>query len=55
MLLVPRRQESFGPISCNALIFAGTMLVRTKAELDFIIEQSPLQLIQAVTFPWDAD
>ncbi len=52
VMLVPRSQESFGPVSCNALVFAGTLLVRSQLELDFIQEQRPMLLIKAVTFPW---
>lgn len=53
MLLVPRFQDLYGPVSCNALGFAGTLLVRSVAELDFVVEQGPMKILTAVTFPWD--
>lgn len=53
MMLVPRAREKCGPVSCNAVIFAGTLLVRSTAELDFVRSNGPLQILQEVTLPWD--
>lgn len=53
MFLVPRKRESYGPVGCNALVFAGTMLVRSVEELDFIRKEGPMQILGAVTFPWE--
>lgn len=54
MLLVPRRREKSGLVGCNALVFAGTLLVRHTTELDFIHNCGPLRILEDVCFPWEA-
>lgn len=49
MLLVPRTEEKYGPISVNALGFAGSLLVRNENELSFVREQGPMTLLRNVT------
>lgn len=51
MLIVPRSQEKFESISVNALGFAGTLLVRTAAELAFLKEKTALTILQNVAIP----
>lgn len=50
MMVVPRRMESIGPLSCNAMAFAGSFFVRSKEELDFIHEQGPFKILKEVGF-----
>lgn len=49
MLVVPRRQEHYGTISINALGFAGSLFVRTRAELELVRRVGPLKVLAAVT------
>lgn len=51
MLLVPRSQESFEEIPVNSLGFAGTLLVRNPAQLEFLKQLSPMQLLCQVGLP----
>lgn len=51
MMVVPRRSESFGPVSCNAMAFAGSFFVRSKQELEFIRHEGPLRVLEEVGFP----
>lgn len=53
-MLVPRRQENVGPVAINALGFAGTILVNSKAGLDYIHEQGPVSILEAAGYPWGA-
>lgn len=52
MMLVPRSRETYGPVAVNSMGFAGSMLVRSKEELDFICAESPMQVLAAVGVPW---
>jgi ATP adenylyltransferase len=52
MMLVPRSKEVYGPVAVNSMGFAGSMLVRSKAELDFIRNESPMRILAAVGIPW---
>ncbi|MBD0315389.1 MAG: phosphorylase, partial [Nitrospiraceae bacterium] len=51
LLLVPRRQECFDGISVNALGFAGTLLVKTAAQLSALRERGPMTALQQVALP----
>jgi len=51
MLVVARSRECFETISINALGFAGSLFVRTHAELERIRAVGPMQALQAVTVP----
>ena len=51
LLIVPRSKESYGPIGINAMGFAGTFLVRTEEELDFVLRQSsPFDILTDVCY-----
>jgi ATP adenylyltransferase len=52
MLVVPRHRESFGPVSVNALGFAGGLLVRSHDELDWVARQGPLTILRNVGVPY---
>jgi ATP adenylyltransferase len=52
LMYVPRGQEGCGPVDCNSLGFAGTMLVRSREELDFVKAMGPTQYLAAVGLPW---
>ena len=54
IVLVPRRQENVGSVAINALGFAGTILVNSKAGLDYIHEQDPVNILEAAGCPWAA-
>jgi ATP adenylyltransferase len=48
MLLVPRRREHFEDISLNALAFAGSLFVRTRAHVERVQEHGPLAVLRSV-------
>ena len=48
MALVPRRREEFAGIAVNALGFAGSMLVRSDAQLAYLREIGPLAVLRGV-------
>jgi ATP adenylyltransferase len=48
MLMVPRSAEHFEGISVNALGFAGSLFVRTAAELELIEAAGPMRALEAV-------
>ena len=52
IVLIPRRQENIESVAINALGFAGTILVNSKAGLDYIHEQGPLNILEAAGCPW---
>lgn len=49
MLAVPRVRECFASISCNAMAFAGTWLVRNEQELELLQQRGPLAALRHVT------
>lgn len=51
MLVVPRRVEHAGPISVNALGYAGSLFARDTAELELIRRTGPLRILAEVGFP----
>jgi ATP adenylyltransferase len=51
MLVVPRRTEHAGPISVNALGYAGSLFARDSAELELIRRKGPLRILAEVGFP----
>lgn len=55
MMLVPRSREIYGPVDVNSMGFAGSMLVRSKEELDFLRAESPMQVLAAVGVPWSEE
>ena len=52
MSLIPRSHEYYGPVSVNALGFAGSFLVRSAEELQILKAQGPMTVLQAVSKPW---
>jgi ATP adenylyltransferase len=46
MLLVPRSQECAGPVSINALGFAGSLFVKDEAQMAFVREHGPMQMLR---------
>ncbi|KXZ56040.1 hypothetical protein GPECTOR_2g1592 [Gonium pectorale] len=52
LMLVPRRAERFGPLAPNSLAFAGTMLVRSEEELEFVRQAGPSGILAQVGEPW---
>lgn len=53
LLLVPRRQEHFDSTSLNALAFAGSLFVKSEAQLADLRARGPLTALAAVTLPRD--
>ncbi len=51
MLLVPRLAECFGPISINALGFAGALLVKNPDELALLATHGPMHALRSVAAP----
>lgn len=51
MMVVPRRADGTGPVSCNAMAFAGSFFVRGVDELEFIRKTGPMQILTDVGFP----
>lgn len=52
MLLVPRRAEAVGPVSCNSVAFAGSIFVKSREEQQYVEQQGPLHILTAVGFDW---
>lgn len=52
MMLIPRQQERIGPVSCNAVAFAGSFFVRSTDELEYIKSQGPMHVLQQVGYSW---
>ncbi len=48
IMVVPRSKEGSGPVSCNAMAFAGSFFVRGVDELEFIKEQGPFKILKDV-------
>ncbi|GLI69421.1 hypothetical protein VaNZ11_014030, partial [Volvox africanus] len=52
MMLVPRSAERCGPLALNSLAFAGTMLVRSDDELDYVRQTGPVEILRRIGEPW---
>lgn len=48
----PRKQEKSGSISINSMAFAGSMFVRSEAELKELKERGPMKILEEVSVPW---
>jgi len=48
IMVVPRSKEGSGPLSCNAMAFAGSFFVRGTDELAFIKESGPFKILKEV-------
>ena len=46
MLLVPRTREFFGPISINALGFAGALLAKNQQEMELLLKQGGMGVLR---------
>ncbi len=46
MLLVPRSREFFGPISINALGFAGALLAKNQQEMNLLLEKGGMEVLR---------
>lgn len=49
MLMVPRSKGMFGPVSVNALGFAGSLVVQDDDEFEFVRRTGPWKILQAVS------
>ncbi|QDZ20432.1 ATP adenylyltransferase domain-containing protein [Chloropicon primus] len=50
-LLVPRSRDGFGPIGINAMGYAGTFLLRTQEEVDFVTgQEDPMSILTSTGF-----
>lgn len=52
-LLALRSQEKDGPCSINALGYAGTVLVKSQSDLQYVLDKGPLAILRHVGAPWD--
>ena len=50
-MLVPRRKEAFGPIGINAMGYAGTFLLRSKEELEFLEKYNAMDILTHAGYP----
>ncbi|KAF9387576.1 bifunctional AP-4-A phosphorylase/ADP sulfurylase [Podila verticillata] len=50
MMIVPRKQEGFGPISINSLGFAGMVLAKTAEELEMVQKTGVMDLVSKSGF-----
>jgi len=50
IMVVPRRADAFGAVSCNSMAYAGSFFVRSAEELEFIREKGPMQILKQVGF-----
>jgi len=49
MLLAPRSKEHFGPISINALGYAGSLFVRDEEQMDLVRRAGPMAVLRGVS------
>lgn len=52
LMLVPRRCEADGPVSCNSVAFAGSFFVRSVEEVEYVKSRGPMSILAAVGYPW---
>ena len=52
MLLVPRSREFFGPVSINALGFAGALLAKNQQEKELLLEQGGMGVLLHTAKPY---
>eukprot|EP00963_Diacronema_lutheri_P014109 scaffold2858_cov659-Pavlova_lutheri.AAC.80 len=55
MMAVPRKQEKAGPVSVNALGFAGTFLLRSVEEINYMRNLGCLAVLQTVGMAWPSN
>ncbi|MCC6335821.1 MAG: phosphorylase [Myxococcales bacterium] len=51
LLVVPRRAEAWADLSVNALGFAGSLLVKTRGQLERVRDVGPMKVLRAVGQP----
>ena len=49
----PRRAARVGPLGVNAVAFAGSLLVRSEAELAYIEARGPWDVLRDAGVPWE--
>ena len=52
MLLALRSREACGPVAANTLGFAGTMLIKSDDQLQYLQEHGPMHVLQSIGIPW---
>ena len=52
-MAVPRRAARVGPLGVNAVAFAGSLLVRSEAELAYIEARGPWDVLRDAGVPWE--
>jgi ATP adenylyltransferase len=50
-MVVPRTQESFDALSLNSLAFAGSLLVKSREQLERVRAMGPMAILRSVTGP----
>ena len=53
-MLATRTQEKDGPCSINTLGFAGTVLVKSDQDMDYIVQKGCMEVLRSVGVPWTA-
>ena len=53
-LLAPRSQEQDGRCSINALGYAGTILVKSDQDMQYVLEKGCMEVLKTVGVPWAA-
>jgi ATP adenylyltransferase len=52
MLTVPRDASGLGPVSANAMGFAGSLFLRSQEELDYVANMDPMDILAGLGRPW---
>lgn len=52
MAVFPRRAERWRLVGVNALGFAGTLLLKSDVEREFVVREGPLRILAEVGQPW---
>jgi ATP adenylyltransferase len=50
MFMVPRSHENCGRLSLNSVAFAGTLLVKTGEDMNFVKMKGHMEIFKSVTF-----
>ncbi|KAK9805091.1 hypothetical protein WJX73_004344 [Symbiochloris irregularis] len=53
MLLALRSREACGPVAANTLGFAGTMLVKSDEQLQYLKDHGPMHVLESIGKAWD--
>jgi sulfate adenylyltransferase (ADP) / ATP adenylyltransferase len=52
MLTVPRAAAGLGPVTANAMGFAGTLFLRSQEEFDYASTIDPMDILAGLGRPW---